>query len=110
MGWGGDAVTSLTLIWQRSHLLGLLVAPMTMTWERAFKPSMRVSSWETIRRSTSPWCQEQSLSAPLVKCIGGDMLTKMQCALVCLAEDTLCKNGGSHAFNEQMHFTLLCLQ
>mmetsp|Transcript_50946 Transcript_50946/g.115957 ORF Transcript_50946/g.115957 Transcript_50946/m.115957 type:complete len:306 (-) Transcript_50946:666-1583(-) len=34
--------------------LGRLVAPMTTTLARPFSPSIRVSSWETIRRSTSP--------------------------------------------------------
>ena len=34
--------------------LGRLVAAMTTTLERAFMPSMRVSSCETTRRSTSP--------------------------------------------------------
>mmetsp|Transcript_27800 Transcript_27800/g.89165 ORF Transcript_27800/g.89165 Transcript_27800/m.89165 type:complete len:389 (+) Transcript_27800:707-1873(+) len=33
---------------------GRLVAPMTTTCERAFSPSIRVSSCETMRRSTSP--------------------------------------------------------
>lgn len=37
-----------------SHLLGRLVAPMTMTWERDLRPSISVSSWDTMRRSTSP--------------------------------------------------------
>lgn len=36
-------------------VLGRLVAAMTITCERAFMPSIRVSSWETIRFSTSPW-------------------------------------------------------
>ncbi len=30
------------------------VAPMTMTWPRPVRPSMRVRSWATTRRSTSP--------------------------------------------------------
>mmetsp|Transcript_7901 Transcript_7901/g.20401 ORF Transcript_7901/g.20401 Transcript_7901/m.20401 type:complete len:306 (+) Transcript_7901:1130-2047(+) len=34
--------------------LGRFVAPMTMTCERDFRPSMSVSSWLTMRRSTSP--------------------------------------------------------
>lgn len=34
--------------------LGLLVAAMTMTWARDLRPSISVSSWDTIRRSTSP--------------------------------------------------------
>mmetsp|Transcript_35653 Transcript_35653/g.77572 ORF Transcript_35653/g.77572 Transcript_35653/m.77572 type:complete len:306 (-) Transcript_35653:486-1403(-) len=34
---------------------GRLVAPMTMMWLRFFMPSMRVSSCDTILRSTSPW-------------------------------------------------------
>mmetsp|Transcript_74076 Transcript_74076/g.130738 ORF Transcript_74076/g.130738 Transcript_74076/m.130738 type:complete len:276 (+) Transcript_74076:1768-2595(+) len=37
-----------------SMVLGRFVAPMTMTWARDFKPSINVSSWETIRFSTSP--------------------------------------------------------
>uniref|UniRef100_A0A6B0UY97 Putative conserved secreted protein n=1 Tax=Ixodes ricinus TaxID=34613 RepID=A0A6B0UY97_IXORI len=37
-----------------SMLLGLLVAAMTITWALCFSPSMRVSSWDTMRRSTSP--------------------------------------------------------
>jgi len=32
--------------------LGRLVAPMTTTEARFFIPSMRVRSWETMRRST----------------------------------------------------------
>jgi hypothetical protein len=36
-------------------LLGRLVAPMTMTCARPLSPSMSVSSWETMRLSTSPW-------------------------------------------------------
>mmetsp|Transcript_17400 Transcript_17400/g.55889 ORF Transcript_17400/g.55889 Transcript_17400/m.55889 type:complete len:294 (+) Transcript_17400:973-1854(+) len=35
--------------------LGRLVAPITMMCARDLSPSMRVSSWETMRRSTSPW-------------------------------------------------------
>lgn len=34
--------------------LGRLVAPMTMTEARDLRPSMSVSIWETMRRSTSP--------------------------------------------------------
>mmetsp|Transcript_23348 Transcript_23348/g.78494 ORF Transcript_23348/g.78494 Transcript_23348/m.78494 type:complete len:306 (-) Transcript_23348:726-1643(-) len=34
---------------------GRLVAPMTTTCERDLRPSMSVSSWLTMRRSTSPW-------------------------------------------------------
>ena len=37
-----------------STLLGLFVAAITMTWDRCFKPSIRVKSWDTILRSTSP--------------------------------------------------------
>lgn len=37
-----------------SMLLGLLVAAMTITCALCFSPSMRVSSWDTMRRSTSP--------------------------------------------------------
>mmetsp|Transcript_4912 Transcript_4912/g.9399 ORF Transcript_4912/g.9399 Transcript_4912/m.9399 type:complete len:223 (+) Transcript_4912:1301-1969(+) len=37
-----------------SILFGLFVAAMTMTWERALRPSMSVSNCETMRRSTSP--------------------------------------------------------
>lgn len=37
-----------------TYLLGLLVAPMTITCERAFNPSMSVSSCDTILLSTSP--------------------------------------------------------
>ena len=37
-----------------STLLGLFVAAITMTWNRCFKPSIRVKSWDTILRSTSP--------------------------------------------------------
>lgn len=37
-----------------SMLLGLLVAAMTMTWARCFRPSMSVRSWDTMRLSTSP--------------------------------------------------------
>eukprot|EP00001_Collodictyon_triciliatum_P053014 09460_2 len=37
-----------------SMLLGRLVAAMTMIWARDFRPSMRVRSCDTIRRSTSP--------------------------------------------------------
>ena len=35
--------------------LGRLVAAMTMTWDLCLRPSINVSNWETIRRSTSPW-------------------------------------------------------
>mmetsp|Transcript_16541 Transcript_16541/g.32964 ORF Transcript_16541/g.32964 Transcript_16541/m.32964 type:complete len:306 (-) Transcript_16541:610-1527(-) len=35
--------------------LGRFVAPMTTTEARPFMPSMRVSIWETMRRSTSPF-------------------------------------------------------
>ncbi|BAS82334.1 Os03g0151850 [Oryza sativa Japonica Group] len=38
-----------------SILFGRFVAPMTMTWERALSPSIRVNSCETMRLSTSPW-------------------------------------------------------
>ena len=38
-----------------SILFGRLVAAMMITWLRCFSPSIRVSSWDTIRRSTSPW-------------------------------------------------------
>lgn len=38
-----------------SILFGLLVAAMTMTWERCLRPSIRVRSWDTILLSTSPW-------------------------------------------------------
>mmetsp|Transcript_21594 Transcript_21594/g.45065 ORF Transcript_21594/g.45065 Transcript_21594/m.45065 type:complete len:243 (-) Transcript_21594:168-896(-) len=38
-----------------SIALGRLVAPMTTTEARCFKPSMSVNIWETIRRSTSPF-------------------------------------------------------
>lgn len=38
-----------------SMLLGLLVAAMTMTWALCFSPSIKVSSWDTMRLSTSPW-------------------------------------------------------
>ena len=34
--------------------LGLLVAAITITWDRCFRPSMRVSSCDTILLSTSP--------------------------------------------------------
>ena len=37
-----------------STLLGLFVAAITMTWDRCFKPSIRVKSWDTILHSTSP--------------------------------------------------------
>mmetsp|Transcript_8308 Transcript_8308/g.23175 ORF Transcript_8308/g.23175 Transcript_8308/m.23175 type:complete len:277 (+) Transcript_8308:5138-5968(+) len=37
-----------------SMALGRLVAPMTTTEARCLRPSMRVSIWETMRRSTSP--------------------------------------------------------
>ena len=40
-----------------AHLLGRLVAPMTMTCARDFSPSISVSSCDTIRRSTSPCAQ-----------------------------------------------------
>ena len=36
------------------YLLGRLVAPMTMTWDLAFRPSISVRSCETILLSTSP--------------------------------------------------------
>ena len=35
--------------------LGRLVAAITTTFDRAFMPSIRVSNWETTRRSTSPF-------------------------------------------------------
>ena len=35
----------------------LLVAPITMTFPRSFRPSMRVSSCATTRLSTSPWTE-----------------------------------------------------
>mmetsp|Transcript_30127 Transcript_30127/g.84150 ORF Transcript_30127/g.84150 Transcript_30127/m.84150 type:complete len:306 (-) Transcript_30127:812-1729(-) len=35
--------------------LGRFVAPITMTWARLLRPSMRVRSWDTMRFSTSPW-------------------------------------------------------
>ena len=34
--------------------LGLLVAPMTTTFPLAFRPSIRDSSWATMRLSSSP--------------------------------------------------------
>ena len=37
-----------------SMLLGLLVAAITITCARCFSPSIRVNSWDTMRRSTSP--------------------------------------------------------
>lgn len=38
--------------------MGRLVAPMTMTWDLALSPSIKVKSWDTMRRSTSP-CKHQ---------------------------------------------------
>ena len=38
-----------------SRTFGRLVAPMTMTWFCGLRPSISVSSCETMRRSTSPW-------------------------------------------------------
>ena len=38
-----------------SKLLGLFVAPITITCPLAFKPSINVNNWDTIRLSTSPW-------------------------------------------------------
>ena len=35
--------------------LGRFVAPMTTTWARCLRPSISVNSWETMRRSTSPF-------------------------------------------------------
>ena len=47
---------------QAAHLLGRLVAPMTMTCARDFRPSISVSSCDTMRRSTSP-CARADASA-----------------------------------------------
>lgn len=44
-----------------SMLLGLLVAAMTMTWALCFSPSIKVSSWDTMRLSTSPWVWKNTI-------------------------------------------------
>mmetsp|Transcript_22248 Transcript_22248/g.71608 ORF Transcript_22248/g.71608 Transcript_22248/m.71608 type:complete len:371 (-) Transcript_22248:425-1537(-) len=46
-----------------SNVLGRLVAPMTTTLERFLRPSMRVSSWDTVRRSASPLPRPSRLGA-----------------------------------------------
>lgn len=50
-----------------SMLLGLFVAAMTMTWDRCFRPSINVNSWDTIRLSTSP-CVWIELSEVVTSC------------------------------------------
>mmetsp|Transcript_1505 Transcript_1505/g.2935 ORF Transcript_1505/g.2935 Transcript_1505/m.2935 type:complete len:305 (-) Transcript_1505:5-919(-) len=56
--------------------LGRLVAPMTTTLARCLRPSIRVSIWETMRRSTSPLVFSRFgaiLSISSMKMMAGDL-------------------------------------
>lgn len=70
-----------------AYVLGRFVAPMTMTCDRALRPSISVSSCDTMRRSTSPCAmqarQRMLCNLRLVCTIAGLNMAKLTLDLIC---------------------------
>lgn len=56
------SMNSPNLLKAASILFGLLVAAIIITWARCLRPSIKVSNWDTILRSTSPWVYRNTVT------------------------------------------------